>query len=110
MDLFKKFSREKTKTEEINDKRAQLKKQIAQNLKNIGFSAKEIDEVISILNKSEEEIQIEKDSLIGTNINNEHTIEITNSTLAKIREMELLAAQEMRLKIMEIQQRKQNNS
>ncbi len=103
----KKFGlKEKTKTDEIMEKRAILKKQIAQNLKDKGFSASEVNEVLDILKECEEEIQIIKDSMIGTNINNPNVIEDTTSALNQIRNLELKAGSEMREKIAEIIARK----
>jgi len=103
----KKFGfKEKTKTDEIMEKRAILKKQIAQNLKDKGFSASEINEVLDILKNCEEEIQIIKDSMIGTNINNPNVVEDTTNALNQIRNLELQAGSEMREKIAEIMTRK----
>jgi len=98
--------KEKTKTDEINEERANLKKKIAQNLKNSGFTPFEVNEVLDILKECEEEIQIIKDSMIGTNINNENVIEDTQNALNRIRNLELQAGIDMRNKIAEIQSRK----
>lgn len=97
-----------SKTDEIMDKRAELKKTIAKNLKSIGFNKAEVDEVLDILNKSEEEIQIKKDSLIGTNINTENTVEIMDKVFREIREIELRTSIEMKEKIAEIKAKKDN--
>ena len=112
MNFFDKITKffgfkEKTKTDEIKQERAKLKKEIAKKLKNSGFSSSEINEVLDILKKCEEEIQIIKDSLIGTNINNDKAVEITTDALNQIRNLELQAASEMREKIAEIRSRKQ---
>ena len=114
MGIFKKIAKkaglaEKTKTDEINEKRAELNKTISSNLKNSGFSNDEVNEVLDILKHCEEEIQMIKDSLIGTNINNDRTIEITDNALNRIHNLELQAAGEMRAKIAEIQARKNKN-
>ena len=111
MGIFDKIAKklgfkEKTKTDEINEERANLKKKIAQNLKNSGFTSFEINEVLDILKECEEEIQIIKDSMIGTNINNENVVEDTQNALNRIRNLELQAGIDMRNKIAEIQSRK----
>ena len=97
----------KNETDEIMKKRSELKKKIANNLQKAGFTKNEIKEVLDILKQSEDEIQIKKDSLIGTNINNEHTLEIMDTVFKQIREIELRTAADMRLKIAEIQAKKQ---
>ena len=99
--------KKKTKTDEIIEERANLKVKIAQSLKNNGFRASEINEVMEILKNSEEEIQIIKDSLIGSNINNPDVVATTENALKRIRKIELETAGEMREKIAEIQAKKQ---
>ena len=108
MGILKKIAKkaglvEKNKTDEIMDKRAQLKKTISKNLKDAGFTNSEVNEVLDILKKCEDEMQAIKDSLIGTNINNDRTIEITENALNRMRNLELQAGADMRLKIAEIQ-------
>jgi len=108
-DILKKFGfKRKTKTDEIIEQRSNLKIRIAQNLRNNGFSASEINEVMEILKQCEDEIQIIKDSLIGTNINNNRVVEITEDALKRIRNLELQAGIDMKEKIAEIQARKNN--
>ena len=58
-----------SKTEEIMEERENIKLDIAVKLYQIGCSDEEIDDVLSIIKTAEDEIQIIKDSLIGTNIN-----------------------------------------
>ncbi len=100
--------KEKTKTDEIMEERAKLKKAISKNLQNHGFNGSEIKEVLEILKKCEEEIQVIKDSMIGTNINNERAVEDTESALKQIRELELQAGIDMKEKIAQIKTRKEN--
>ena len=75
MDLFNKFNKEnennkeKTKTEEILEKRNDLKLEISAKLYAIGFSDEEVEQVLTIIKNAEYDIQRIKDSLIGTNIN-----------------------------------------
>ena len=76
MDLFNKLigknneeKKEKTKTEEINDRRNDLKLEISAKLYALKFSDEEVERVLTIIKSAENDIQRIKDSLIGTNIN-----------------------------------------
>lgn len=77
MDIFKKVGEkfgliekeEKTKTEEMQEKRNSLKMTIAVKLYEKGCTDDEIEQVLSIIQSAEDDIQVIKDSLIGTNIN-----------------------------------------
>ncbi len=102
------FSGEESKTEEIKSQRSKVKESIMQNLQRIGFTEKEINEVIEIINISEYRIQQIIDELIGTNINNDAPMEILNDKLKKIRNFELKAAEDIRNKVSEIIKRKQS--
>lgn len=103
---FKNNKKEKSKTDILNDVRAQMKRTISQNLKNIGFTKDEIKEVIDIINEAEEAIQYKKDALEGSNINNDHTQEIMKKTFYDIRQLELKMAEDVKAKIAEIKMRK----
>lgn len=94
------------KTEEIMDERAKIKVTMTKNLQSIGFNEDEIQEVLSILTKCEQDVQNIKDEMIGTNINNIFAVEITQQKLNEIRELELKAAQDIKMKISEIKQSK----
>lgn len=94
------------KTEEINEERSKIKKNMAQSLQSIGFSEDEINEVLSVLTKCEQDVQKVKDEMIGTNINNDFAVEITQEKLNEVRRIELKAADDIRAKIAEIKQRK----
>ncbi len=100
------FDHEESKTEEINKQRAQLKKTMSKNLKDKGFTAEEVKEVLEILEDAERDIQMKKDSLEGSNINNDHTLEIMDKVFYDIRQLELKMAADVRAKIAEIVQRK----
>ena len=54
----------------------------------------------------EQEIQMKKDSLEGSNINNDHTVEIMNKVFYDIKQLELKMAYDVRMKIAEIKKRK----
>ena len=94
------------KTEEINVERSKIMKYFALSLKSIGFSEDEINEVLSVLTKCEQDVQKVKDEMIGTNINNDFAVEITQEKLNEVRRIELKAADDIRAKIAEIKQRK----
>jgi len=71
-DLFQKKNRleeEKSKTEKLKEERDDIKLEIAGKLHQIGCSDEEIKNVLNIIETAEEEIQVIKDGLIGTNIN-----------------------------------------
>ena len=96
------------RTEEINTERNNQKQMLNENLKRINFTDAEIKEVTDILTKCEQMVQIVKDDLIGTNINNPEPELILNEKLERIREIELNAAKDIRTKISEIIERKKN--
>jgi ABC-type lipoprotein release transport system permease subunit len=94
------------RTEEISEERNNQKRMLIENLKRIHFSDSEIEEVTYILTKCEQMIQVVKDDLIGTNINNPDPQKILVEKLEKIREIELNGAKDIREKIAEIIERK----
>ena len=77
MDIFSKVAKkfgllkeqEKTKTEIINEQRENLKLTVAVKLYQRGCTDEEIERVLSIIQSAEDDIQVIKNSLIGTNIN-----------------------------------------
>ncbi|MBR5303374.1 MAG: hypothetical protein IKU37_00935 [Candidatus Gastranaerophilales bacterium] len=75
MNIFSKVAKkfglveEKSKTEIMQEKRDNLKLTIAVKLYEKGCSDSEIEQVLSIIQNAEDDIQIIKNSLIGTNIN-----------------------------------------
>lgn len=75
MDIIEKIAKkfklvpEKSTTEQIMEKRGDLKIQIAVSLYNKGFSDDEISTVLGIIIDAEEKIQQIKNSLEGTNYN-----------------------------------------
>ena len=76
MDIFSKVAKkfgitkkEKTKTELIQEQRENLKLSIAVKLYQKGCSDEAIEHVLAIIQSAEDDIQIIKNSLIGTNIN-----------------------------------------
>lgn len=105
-DFIKKFSKkEETQTDKINKERSEIKETMAKNLKNIGFSDEEVQEVTSILARCEEDVQEFKDLLIGSNINNDDTIGTMQVVFEQIRKVELQAAEDIKAKIAEIRKR-----
>lgn len=77
MGFFKKIGKkigivkEENRTEEINEQRGNIKYEIAVKLQKKGFKEEDIKTVIGVIEKAENDIQNIKDSLIGTNINQE---------------------------------------
>lgn len=78
MDIFKKVGKkfglikeeeEKSRTEEIQDARNNIKMTIAVKLYQCGCTDEEIEHVLAIIENAENDIQMIKNSLIGTNIN-----------------------------------------
>lgn len=76
MSFFKKIrekvgleKKEKSKTEQMQEKRKNLKMTVAVKLYEKGCSDEEIEQVLSIIESAENDIQMIKNSLIGTNIN-----------------------------------------
>ena len=78
MDIFKKVGKnfglakeekEKSQTEQMKEQRNNLKITIAAKLYERGCTDDEIEQVLSIIQSAEDDIQIIKNSLIGTNIN-----------------------------------------
>ncbi len=115
MDFFKKLGEklgliEEDKTAKINAERSMLKLNLASKLKNINFTEQEINEVLDILTKMEAEVQIQKDLLIGTNINNPDPTIIMKEVLDEIRRLEVKAGEDIKAKIAEIRERKKSNS
>lgn len=105
MDILEKIAKkfklvpEKTTTEQILEKRGDLKIQIAVSLYNKGFSDDEIKTVLGIIIDAEEKIQQIKDSLEGTNINPDETKDPMQPIIdgrKKIQEISLKMNEEIR--------------
>lgn len=97
---------EESKTEKLRKERDGIKKTLADNLKLLNFTENEIDEVIAVIEKAEEEIQKRKDELIGTNINNPNPNEIMKEIFQEIRDLEMQMGLDVKAKISEIKIRK----
>lgn len=111
MELFRKLGEklgiiEEDKTEKIMQERAKIKETMSRNLERIGLTQEEIMEVLSILDKSEDEIQKQKDLLIGTNINNPEPGIIMKEIFDEIKRLQLKAASDIKAKIAEIRTKK----
>lgn len=97
------------RTPEINAQRSQIKQTMIANLQRLNFTPDEIKEVTDILDKCEQMVQVIKDDLIGTNINNLHAPQILDEKLKRMREFELKAAADIKAKVAEILKRKNLN-
>jgi len=81
--------------------RQQIKKRIEKSLDELLFTEAEKKETFYIIDYTYEQIQVLKDMLIGTNINNDPE-EIQNKTMAKITEMTETMYIELKKKVKEI--------
>lgn len=100
------FGNEKTKTEKIKEDRNKTKKILDDNLKKIGFTDLEIKEVLDIITITEANIQIQKDSLVGIDINNSNPSLIMEKVTNEIKELQQQMAVDIKKKVQEIQKRK----
>ena len=112
MSFFDKFKKNSTndggaRTEKIKQERENIKETFRKNLREIGFTTMEIEEVIDVIVMYEQRIEYAKLKLIGTNINNPDPGDIMNDIFGKIREYELNMGRDVKAKIEEIKQRKQ---
>lgn len=97
----------KDKTEKIARDRQNIKDTIEEKLHGIGFSDKEILEVIKIIDEAEAKIEVLKVSLNGTNINPEgDPMFPLNMSLLEIKKLQNEMAINVRNKIDEIKKRK----
>ena len=69
MNFFKRKKEEKSKTEQINEQRNNIKLDIAVKLYKKGYSDEDVENIIEIIEQAERDIQEIKSSLNGTNIN-----------------------------------------
>ncbi len=120
MDLFneigKKFGlikeEEKSKTEQIMEKRDNIKLNLAVKLYQQGFSDDEIETVLSVIESAENDIQQIKDSLIGTNINpkaGEDPMKPLSDGIDKIRKRQLEMQKELNETIQRLAQNHKKN-
>lgn len=111
MGIFRKLGEKlgilpENRTEKINEERENQKNMMVVNLLNIGFSEKDVEEVMKIIIKSEQDVQAQKDLLIGTNINVDDVNLAMKPIFDEIRRLQNQAAADIRAKIAEIRQRK----
>lgn len=111
MSFFKKLGQAlgiapKNKTDKINNKHFEMKNSMENNLKSIGFTKEEVDEVLNVITLAEGKIQEQKDLLIGSNINNLYVNETMKHIFAQIKKLQLKMADDVRAKIEEIKVRK----
>ena len=97
---------EENKTAEIMEQRDGIKGTLVKNLKGIGFTDDEINEVLAIIKKAEDDVHVQKDMLIGTNINNPNPNAIMREKFAEIRRIQLQSGEDIKAKIAEIKARK----
>ena len=111
MGIFRKLGEKlgilpENRTEKINEERENQKNIMVTNLLNIGFSENEVKEVMEIIIKAENDVQVQKDLLFGTNINVDDVNLTMKPIFDEIRRIHKQAAADIRAKIAEIRQRK----
>lgn len=100
------FGKEKSQTEKIKEERDKIKTTLENNLKQLGFTKLEINEVIDVITLAEADIKVLKDSLIGTNINNSDPTPIMKKVMDEIRERQQQMAADIKVKVEQIKKRK----
>ena len=86
---------EKDKTDKIMDERNDIKKVLINNMKAMNFTNAEINEVLAIIKKAEDDVQVQKDALIGTNINNPDPNPIMKEKFDEIRRIQLQSGEDL---------------
>lgn len=99
--------KETNKTEQINKDRDKIKSDLEKILKTAGFTKLEIKEVLDVIILAEADIQLLKDSLIGTNINNSDPTPVMKKVMDEIRARQQEMAVDIKKKIQEIKKRKE---
>ncbi len=97
------LQKQEDKTEKINAERLNAKNVLVNNLLKLNFAEDEISQVMQIVTETEKNIQFAKDSLIGTNINNDDPTVIMHKIFEEIRRLQAEMAVKVRHKIYEIQ-------
>jgi|GEM_PF-1429064 len=99
------------KTREITQERKNILKQMTTSLKTLGFTDDEINEVLDIINKAQDDVAYIKEELEGTNLNveAEEAVYITRKKTGDIRAKNEKMAADIRAKISEIMTRKSGN-
>lgn len=111
MSFFKKLGKAlginpENKTKKISKKHIEVKASMEENLKSIGFTQEEINEVLNIIDTAEKKIQEQKDLLIGIDINNRYVKETMKPIFEEIKKLQLKMANDIKEKIDEIKERK----
>ena len=92
--------KEENLTKKIEEDREKIKETMAANLKKLNFTNMEINEVM--------EIQILKDSLIGSNINNDDPTPQMKQVHDEIMAIQQQLASDIKTKVAQIRERKAN--
>ncbi|GBF22977.1 hypothetical protein tpqmel_0381 [Candidatus Gastranaerophilus sp. (ex Termes propinquus)] len=89
---------EENQTEKLRQEREKIKKNLSNTLSAQGFTNIEVLRVINVIENAEREIQVIKDSLIGTNINNTDAdpMKVLHDGRVKIHEREVRLGQEIK--------------
>ena len=92
MDFFKK-KEEKSRVEQFEEKRNNIKTQLSAKLYAIGFNDDEVEEVLSVIESAENDIARIKQGLIGTNINPDLSKDINAPLYDGVMEIRKIQAQ-----------------
>lgn len=95
-------------TDKMRRQREQIKKNLENTLISQGFSSIEVGKVLNVIEIAERDIQVIKDSLIGTNINNEDSdpMQVVEDGRLKIREREIKMGEEIKSVVAQIKKEK----
>ena len=92
----------------IEEDREKIKETMAANLKKLNFTNMEINEVMELIAVAETKIQILKDSLIGSNINNDDPTPQMKQVHDEIMAIQQQLAADIKSKVAQIRERKAN--
>ena len=112
MDFFKK-KEEKSRVEQFEEKRNNIKTQLSTKLYAIGFTDDEVEEVLNVIESAESDIARIKQSLIGTNINpdlSKDPNEPLYNGVMEIRKIQAQMEKELNETIARIKQSHQNSN
>lgn len=101
--------KEENLTKKIEEDREKIKETMVANLKKLNFTNMEINEVMELIAVAETKIQILKDSLIGSNINNDDPTPQMKQVHDEIMAIQQQLAADIKNKVAQIRERKINS-
>ena len=106
--MFLGKKKEKNLTKKIEEDRANIKETLVANLKKLNFTNMEINEVMELIAIAETKIQVLKDSLIGSNINNPDPTPLMRQVHNEIMAIQQQLAVDIKSKVIQIKEKKDN--